>query len=206
MRLFAFVRWSSSLAQSSQQNIFRLLNSAIGIRNTLVLQFLVLAAEHSKQIINPVHTVTLFGINLRPDSSLIHSGRLRGGRLMCLRLWYWLLRFALGGITRRGDHITNAVWHFFKFLNTFWMNTGHCLKGWDHLVSKTHGKAFGAVQPGFIFQHCGNLIRGFSGFCCIGGDQHRFNFIQQISVVAHVVGIAAGKAPWLMDHHAIAWK
>ena len=118
VRIRGFIRRCGIFAQRRQQFIFSLSHCAFRIRDAFILQLMMLATEHRKEIVNCVNTVLLLGKHLCTDSGFIRSGRWRWGR-RCRHLWLRLLRFALGSIARRGDHVTNAVWHLFKVLNTF---------------------------------------------------------------------------------------
>ena len=62
-------------------------------------------------------------------------------------------------------------------------------------------KAFLSGHPRFLTQHQGKFVGGFTGFFGIGRDQHGLDLVQQVGIVAHVVGVAAGDPPGFVDHH-----
>ena len=71
--------------------------------------------EHGEEIANTIHTGLLLIQNLSADIAFVDD---RCG----IRLLGWIMLISLvtlGRVARRGDHIANAVWHLFKFLDTF---------------------------------------------------------------------------------------
>ena len=115
MLLCGFVGWRGRFTELCQQQIFRLINGTIRVGHALILQFRVFITEHGKEITDGVNTGFLLSQYLRADRIFIR--RRVSFCLRCLRLGN--NRVTLGSIARRGDHVANAFWHFFKFLNTF---------------------------------------------------------------------------------------
>ena len=115
MRLGGFIGRRGRFTEFCQQQIFRLIDGTIRVGHTLILQFHVLIAEHGKEIADSVNTGFLLSQHLRADHIFIRCRVCFC--LRCLRLGN--NRVTLGSVARRGDHVANAFWHFFKFLNTF---------------------------------------------------------------------------------------